>query len=149
MSISKNIKAIRDRFNLTQTQLGEIAGVSDKAVSTWENGTAEPRLGTIQKISDALNIRKSDIIDGNLSGSSSFSPTAPLQLSNREERLVASFRCLNDEGQDKVMSYMDDLSGMDKYRLSDLEARMWEDADGIAKDEYEKATRLKKCNGGM
>ena len=66
MSISKNIKAIRDRFNLTQTQLGEIAGVSDKAVSTWENGTAEPRLGAIQKISDALNIRKSDIIDGNL-----------------------------------------------------------------------------------
>lgn len=63
MSIAKNIKEIRERFNLTQAQLGEIAGVSDKAVSTWENGTAEPRLGAIQKIATALNIKKSDIVD--------------------------------------------------------------------------------------
>lgn len=63
MSIAKNIKEIRERFNLTQAQLGEIAGVSDKAVSTWENGTAEPRLGAIEKIATALNIKKSDIVD--------------------------------------------------------------------------------------
>lgn len=49
MSISENIKKIRSRYNLSQKDLASIAGVSDKAVSTWENGVKEPRMGTIQK----------------------------------------------------------------------------------------------------
>lgn len=65
MSIASNIKAIRNKYGITQTQLGQIAGVSDKAVSTWENGTAEPRLGAVQKIADHFGIPKSDIIDDN------------------------------------------------------------------------------------
>lgn len=63
MSIAENIKRIRERFNLTQDELGEIAGVSGGAVSTWERGTAEPRMGAVQRISDKLNISKADIIE--------------------------------------------------------------------------------------
>ena len=63
MSIAENIKKIRERFNLTQDELGEIAGVSGGAVSTWERGTAEPRMGAVQKIADKLKISKSEIID--------------------------------------------------------------------------------------
>ncbi len=67
MSIGSNIKNIRERFGLTQQQLGEIAGVSDKAVSTWENDANIPRMGAIQKIADYFNIPKSEIIEGELS----------------------------------------------------------------------------------
>lgn len=63
MTIGENIKKIRERFDLTQDELGEIAGVSGGAVSTWERGTAEPRMGAIQRISDALNISKSEIVE--------------------------------------------------------------------------------------
>ena len=63
MSIAESIKRIRDRYDLTQDELGEIAGVSGGAVSTWERGTAEPRMGAIQKIADHFNISKADIID--------------------------------------------------------------------------------------
>lgn len=63
MTIAENIKKIRIRFDLTQDELGEIAGVSGGAVSTWERGTAEPRMGAIQRIADKLNISKSDIIE--------------------------------------------------------------------------------------
>lgn len=65
MSISDNIKNLRIEYNLTQTELGKIAGVSGKAVWTWENGLAEPRMGAIQKIADYFNIKKSIIIDDN------------------------------------------------------------------------------------
>ena len=41
MSISKNIKKLRLEHNLSQKEFAKIAGVSDKAVSTWENGTKE------------------------------------------------------------------------------------------------------------
>lgn len=63
MPISENIKALRERFDLTQAQLGEIAGVSDKAVSTWENGANTPRMGAIQRMADYFQIPKSDIIE--------------------------------------------------------------------------------------
>ncbi|MED1403805.1 XRE family transcriptional regulator [Bacillus mycoides] len=63
MSIGKNIKKLRDKHNLSQKELGEIAGVSDKAVSTWEKGLKEPRMGAIQKIADHFGILKSDIIE--------------------------------------------------------------------------------------
>ncbi len=63
MSIAENIKRIREQFELTQDQLGEIAGVSGGAVSTWERGTAEPRMGAVQRIADHLNISKSEIVD--------------------------------------------------------------------------------------
>ena len=65
MSISKNIKKLRLEHNLSQKEFDKIAGVSDKAVSTWENGTKEPRMGTIQKIADFFGIKKSDIIEDN------------------------------------------------------------------------------------
>jgi repressor LexA len=63
MSIGKNIKRLREIHNLSQEDLAAIAGVSDKAVSTWENDLKTPRMGTIQKIADHFGILKSDIIE--------------------------------------------------------------------------------------
>lgn len=63
MSIGRNIKRLRELHNLSQKEFAEIAGVSDKAVSTWENEIKEPRMGAIQKIADHFNILKSDIIE--------------------------------------------------------------------------------------
>lgn len=69
MSIADNIKRLREKHNMTQAEFGEIAGVSDKAVSTWENGTAEPRLGAIQKIAQHFNITKGSIIEDDIPSS--------------------------------------------------------------------------------
>lgn len=63
MSIAENIKALREKYDLTQAELGEIAGVSDKAVSTWERGDATPRMGAIEKMASHFGITKSVLID--------------------------------------------------------------------------------------
>ena len=63
MSIGQNIKRIRESHGMTQAELGLIAGVSDKAVSTWEADMKIPRMGAIQKIADYLHITKSAIIE--------------------------------------------------------------------------------------
>lgn len=63
MSIGTNIKAIRESHHLSQIEFGKIAGVSDKAVSTWENDIKVPRMGAVQKISNYFGIPKSAIID--------------------------------------------------------------------------------------
>ena len=62
MSISENIKRLRESHGMTQAQFGDIAGVTDKAVSTWESGKKEPRMGAIQKLCDHFGISKSDIL---------------------------------------------------------------------------------------
>lgn len=61
--LSDNIKMLRRRYSLTQEELGSIAGVSDKAVSTWENSVAEPRMGAVRKIADHFGIPISEILD--------------------------------------------------------------------------------------
>lgn len=63
MPISDNIKELRASYKLSQAELGKIAGVTDKAVSTWESGEKIPRMGAIQKIADYFGISKSDIIE--------------------------------------------------------------------------------------
>lgn len=74
MGIAENIKLLREMYNLSQKDLGLIAGVSDKAVSTWEKGIKEPRMGAIQKIADHFGLQKSNIIeDGGLN-----TPPTPL-----------------------------------------------------------------------
>ncbi|MDT2277862.1 helix-turn-helix transcriptional regulator [Paenibacillus larvae] len=50
MGIRENIKKLRKRYDLTQQDLADIAGVTNKAVSAWESGLAEPRMGAIEKI---------------------------------------------------------------------------------------------------
>lgn len=63
MSIGANIRNLRESHNLTQADLAEIAGVSNKAVSSWENDLKTPRMGAIQKIADYFGINKSQIIE--------------------------------------------------------------------------------------
>lgn len=63
MGIRENIIALRALYNVTQEELAAIAGVSRGAVSQWEGGFSEPRMGAIQKIADHYNILKSNIIE--------------------------------------------------------------------------------------
>lgn len=62
MSIGDNIKKWREIRNLKQTELAELVGVSDKTVSSWEINRTEPKMGMVEKISVALNCKKTDII---------------------------------------------------------------------------------------
>ena len=62
MSIGENIKKWRELRNLKQSELAELIGVSDKTVSSWEINRTEPKMGMVEKISSALNCKKTDII---------------------------------------------------------------------------------------
>lgn len=99
MGISENIKLLREMYNLSQKDLGIIAGVSDKAVSTWENGLKEPRMGAIQKIADHFGLQKSNIIeDGGLIKQSSLptpKPTYPnvTPATYRKFKVIGNIAC--------------------------------------------------------
>lgn len=50
------IKEIRQQKGLTQKQLGDMCGMADSAIRRYENGKANPKIETLQKIADALEI---------------------------------------------------------------------------------------------
>lgn len=115
MSISNNIKTLRELNNLTQAELGKIAGVSDKAVSTWENGTAEPRMGAIQKIADHFKVSKGWIMGDEPSANQT--DTLFIDKYGREVFDAAmKFSSLDAVDQAKVSERMDMLLEDDKYK---------------------------------
>lgn len=61
--IGDNIKRLREEHNMTQMEFAKICGVSDKAVSTWEQNIKVPRMGTLQKMADYFGVPKSAIIE--------------------------------------------------------------------------------------
>lgn len=63
MSIADNIKRLRLAADLSQVELGKIAGVTDKAVSTWESGQKIPRMGAVEKMAAYFGVPKSVILD--------------------------------------------------------------------------------------
>lgn len=63
MSIGSNIKRLRMEAKLSQSELGKIAGVTDKAVSTWESDIKTPRMGAVEKMAAYFGIPKSAILD--------------------------------------------------------------------------------------
>lgn len=88
MDISRNIKALREHHNLSQSDLAKLLDVSDKAVSTWENGRREPRMGVIEKLASAFNLQISDIVDTDLDAyyrnKNSPTPTAAEARENKQ-----------------------------------------------------------------
>ena len=76
MGISENIKNLRIDNNLTQVEFGRIAGVSDKAVSTWESGLKEPRMGAIKRIATHFGLSINDLVSDNLISSKENKPCA-------------------------------------------------------------------------
>lgn len=57
---------LRKQKKLTQSQLGEKLGVSDKAVSKWENGAAKPSVDMLYKLAEFFNVSVDELVSGKL-----------------------------------------------------------------------------------
>ena len=113
MSIRANVVKLREVAEITQEELAVIADVSRAAVSLWEIGKSEPRMGAIQRIADHFHIRKANIIEeGGMDGAYlSFdgtikfaSPLTNSGLSQEEVELVNLFRSCDNIMRDAIMT---------------------------------------------
>lgn len=92
MSIAQNIRRLREEKGLTQEELATAIGMSRPAVTQWETGWSQPRMGTIEKLAAFFGVSKSEIIDdcvdrchdiGAISVYSSGEATVPLRSLGR------------------------------------------------------------------
>lgn len=61
-SFGNFLHELRARRGLTQYQLGALVGVSDKAVSKWENGSSKPQSNILYKLSEVLGISVDELL---------------------------------------------------------------------------------------
>jgi len=54
--IANNIKKLRTERGLSQKELGEALGISDRAVSKWENGLSKPSVENLFELSKIFNV---------------------------------------------------------------------------------------------
>ena len=59
------IKEMRKQKHMTQLQLADHLGVTDKTVSKWENGKGYPDIALLEPIADAFQISVTELISGN------------------------------------------------------------------------------------
>ena len=62
MSVGKNIRKFRKLNRLTQEELANKIGVTDKAISSWEVDRTEPDIGTVQKLARYFGCDISDLV---------------------------------------------------------------------------------------
>ena len=59
------IKGLREKNTMTQLQLAEKLGVSDKTVSKWETAKGYPDITLLEPIAEAFRISVAELISGN------------------------------------------------------------------------------------
>ncbi len=56
MSFTQNLRYLRRKANLTQTELGEKLGVDYATIGNYESGKSEPRLELLGKLASAFSV---------------------------------------------------------------------------------------------
>jgi len=89
------IKNARMAQGYTQQELGDLVGVSNKAVSRWENGDSFPDIGVLESLSNVLSLKIADIVLGKVDAEVSETAVdelvrvATLQRSQRRRKTIA------------------------------------------------------------
>ncbi len=74
------IKNARIKKGYTQVELGDLFGVTNKAISRWEKGDSFPDIGVIEELSRILDIRIQDIVIGEIQEKNTDSETAVTEV---------------------------------------------------------------------
>ena len=90
------IREARLRKNYTQNELGDLLGVSNKAISRWENGDSFPDVGVLENLANVLELPIQDIVIGKKSEDNTDAVVevvriAKLQGKTNNEKLLHTF----------------------------------------------------------
>lgn len=88
------IREARQCKNYTQSELGRMLGVTNKAVSRWENGESFPDIGVLESLSHLLELPIQDIVTGEQAGDREEAVTEVVRLAKLQEQRKREKRIL-------------------------------------------------------
>lgn len=112
-NIGDRIKKIRKAKGITQKELAEKLGTSHQNLSQYESGKRSPKIETIQKIADALDVSVDRFMPMEIFDISTLGDD---QLEPIDQAMLIEFQKLNDAGKKKSLEYIYDLEQIPNYR---------------------------------
>ena len=92
--IGKFISELRKEKGMTQTELANVIGVSEKTVSKWETGRGMPEISTLPKLCETLGISVNELLSGEKVAADSYPEKA-------EENIVTLLKDSKSYNKDK------------------------------------------------
>lgn len=108
MKFSIRLKDLREKNQLSQTELAEILGVGVSTVGMWESTERLPNAKTMQKIIKLFHCSGEYLLG--ISDEKMPVVSAGLQLSEIEQQLIAYFRRLPGQTQSYVFGIVQNLA---------------------------------------
>ena len=90
--IGKFLKELRNENGMTQEQLGERIGVSNKTVSRWETGNYMPPVDCLNMLSDIYHISINEILSGERASGEEFAKIAEQNITDTLKELEKDFK---------------------------------------------------------
>ena len=103
------LRELRENRQLSMAQLAIIIGVSDAAISNWENGVNEPKASYLIKLADYFGVTADDLLGREDYGTGNV-VIQGAQLSAFDERLLQVVHLLPLEDQYQVLGFAQALA---------------------------------------
>lgn len=114
MTTGERIRHLRIEHDMTQEELGAKVGVQKAAIYKYETGLiVNLKRSTIEKLAIALSTTPTYLMG--MEDAEAVQPVLA-EFTPQQTALLTAFNELNDEGQDKVISYAEDLNRTGYYK---------------------------------
>ena len=108
-TINTQIKKLRKEKGLTQNELGNILGLTDKAISKWESGDGNPDISLLPKIAKLFNVTIDYLLTGNIEKNITFEDPIEYVLKNNDVNLM---------NKEKIVISLEDILNSNYYPYS-------------------------------
>lgn len=112
MTFGEKLKQHRKLNGLTQVELAKKLEIGKSTLAMYETDKREPNVLMIKKISKTLNVSADELIGIDLTESKTTS------INEDEQKLLDDYQLLNEEGQERAKTYIEDLVATGRYKKS-------------------------------
>ena len=116
------IRKCRTEKGLTQKKLGELCGIADSNIRKYESGNQNPKIETLQKIADALDIPVNRLLAGKIISRdelkeklSEYGLTHLVPDTEEERTVLENCKKLNETGTKVAAKRVEELTHLEKY----------------------------------
>ena len=115
------IRKCRTEKGLTQKKLGELCGIADSNIRKYESGNQNPKIETLQKIADALDIPVNRLLAGKIISRdelkeklSEYGLTHLVPDTEEERTVLENCKKLNETGKKEAAKRVEELTHLEK-----------------------------------
>lgn len=118
MTTGERIRKFRTEKKLSQSTLGSKLGISQQQIAQYELGTRTPKIDTLAKIANALDIDIDNLLDIETLHPMDYTEAIFSYEHIRYDRIKTLYDKLNDLGKEEAIKRLDELTQIEKYKSS-------------------------------